>query len=168
MKLKSMAADLITLSRIAVSLPLLLLPMSRGFFTALYIFCGITDMLDGSVARKLHTESKRGAVLDSAADLCFAAVCAVRVLPSLHLPRWVWIWVAVIAAAKVAGIVISSVKACGFMIEHSIGNKITGLLVFLLPLTAFIVDVKYPAVFVCAAATAVVIGEIIKEKETVL
>ena len=30
-------------------------------------------MIDGMIARKLHTESEKGAILDSISDLCFAA-----------------------------------------------------------------------------------------------
>ena len=33
----------------------------------------VSDMADGDLARKLHAESKTGAVLDSMADLCFVA-----------------------------------------------------------------------------------------------
>ena len=35
-------------------------------------------MMDGYLARKLHAESKSGAVLDSVADICFVACCAIR------------------------------------------------------------------------------------------
>lgn len=37
----------------------------------LYSLCGVTDVLDGFLARKLHTESKAGEWLDSFADLFF-------------------------------------------------------------------------------------------------
>ena len=126
--------------------------------------CGISDMLDGFVARKLHTESEKGARLDSIADLVFAVVYAARILPLLPLPLWIWIWTAVIAAIKIAGILIASIKAHKLQIGHSFGNKLTGILLFLLPLTASVADVKYGAAVVCIAATVTAIGEIISIK----
>ena len=127
-----------------------------------YLLCGITDALDGFAARKLHTESEKGAKLDSAADLLFAFAYAVRILPLLSVPALIWGWTALIAAVKITGIVIASKRARRLQIEHSFGNKLTGLLLFLLPLSICIAEVKYGAAVVCMAATVTVIEEIIK------
>lgn len=143
---------------------LLFFPPSSCPFAALYILCGASDMLDGFAARKLHTESKTGAMLDSIADLFFAAVYAVKILPLLSIPFWIWIWTAVIAVIKVAGIIIASKKTHRLLIDHSFGNKLTGLLVFLLPLSGYLTDVKYCAILICAVATVTVIQEIMKAK----
>lgn len=48
------------------------MPATAAFWTV-YGLCGISDMADGYLARRLHAESKRGAMLDSVADLCFVA-----------------------------------------------------------------------------------------------
>ena len=40
-------------------------------FWAIYFGCGLSDMADGYLARKLECESKVGALLDSLADLVF-------------------------------------------------------------------------------------------------
>ena len=69
-----MIANIITVSRILFSLAMILFPPSSVPFAVLYLLCGATDVLDGFVARKLHTESENGAMLDSAADLLFAVV----------------------------------------------------------------------------------------------
>lgn len=157
-----MTANVITLSRILFSVLLLVFKPDSYPFAVLYLLCGITDVLDGFIARKLRTESKTGAMLDSIADLVFAVIYAVRILPLLSVPLWIWIWTAVIAAIKVIGIIIASRKAHRFSIEHSTGNKITGVLIFLLPLSAYIIDVKYGAAVVCIIASATAITEIIK------
>lgn len=156
-----MTANLITFSRIVFSLLLLVFSPRSWPFAVLYLLCGLSDMLDGFVARKLHTASKKGALLDSAADLVFAIVYAARILPLLSVPFWIWIWVAVIAAVKITGIAIASKTAHEFGIEHSVGNKLTGLLLFLLPLSVFFTDVKYGAVLVCITATVTAMLEII-------
>ena len=155
-----MIANSITVSRILFSLLLLVFPPSSLFFAALYLLCGISDILDGFAARKLHSESEKGAMLDSAADLFFALIYAVRILPLLHIPLWIWIWTAVIAGSKVVAVLLRSRKAHRLSIEHTFANKLTGLLVFLLPLSVHFVDVKYGAALVCAAATVAVMDEI--------
>ena len=163
-----MIANILTVSRMIFSLLLLVLPPSSSSFAALYLLCGATDILDGFVARKMNTESEIGSMLDSIADLIFAFVYAVRILPLLNIPLWIWIWTAIIAIAKVTGIVITSVKAHKLSIEHSFGNKLTGLLLFLLPLSVYITDVKYGATLVCIVATVTVIKELIKLKRNIV
>ncbi len=155
-----MIANCITVSRILFSLTLLALFPRSPLFVPLYLLCGVTDVLDGFAARKLHTESEKGEVLDSAADLVFTSVYAVKILPLLSLPLWVGIWTAVIGAAKITGIIIAGKKGNRLSIEHSSGNKLTGILLFLLPFSAFITDVKYAALLVCSAATLTVFKEI--------
>ena len=160
-----MIANIITFSRILFSLAMLaFLPRSVPF-AAFYLLCGVTDVLDGFVARKLHTESETGEMLDSAADLLFAVIYAVKILPFLNIPLWIWIWTAIIAAAKITGILIASKNAHRLSIAHSFGNKLTGLLLFLLPVSTFIIDAKCGAMLVCIAATGTVIKEMNIQKE---
>ena len=156
-----MVANCITVSRILFSLLLLVFKPSSRLFFVFYLLCGATDILDGFIARKLHTESEKGARLDSIADLFFAVIYAVRILPLLSVPYWIWIWTAIIAVIKVAGIVITGIKAKGMTITHSFGNKLTGLLLFLMPLSVHIADVKYGAILVCLVATVTAIAEIL-------
>lgn len=157
-----MIADIITLSRIVFSLLLFMLSPSSLSFFALYLLCGISDVLDGFIARKQHTESSRGAMLDSVADLFFALIYAVKILPLLSVPYWIWLWAAIIAVIKIACIIIAGIKAHRLSVEHSVENKITGILLFLLPFSVYIADIKYGAAVVCIAATVTVIKEIIK------
>lgn len=157
-----MIADFITISRILFSLLLLVFSPFSYPFAALYLLCGVTDVLDGFIARKLHTESEKGAMLDSTADLAFAVIYVVRILPLLSVPHWIWVWIAIIAAVKIVAITIAGRKAKRLSIEHSFGNRLTGILLFLLPLSVRISEVKYTAAIVCIAATVTAIGEIIK------
>ena len=160
-----MIANCITVSRILFSLCLFFLSPSSVSFTVLYLLCGLTDVLDGFLARKLHTESKTGELFDSIADLFFAVVYALKILPLLNVPYWIWIWTAIIAVTKITGIVIASGKVHQLVIEHSFGNKLTGLLLFLLPLSVCAADVKYGATLVCVVATGTVIKEMANQKE---
>ena len=161
----AVVANSITVSRMLFSLALLVLPPRSLPFAVLYLLCGLTDVLDGFIARKLHTESEKGAMLDSIADLFFAVVYAVKILPILRIPFWLWIWTAIIAVAKITCIVIASKKAHRLSIEHSLCNKLTGLLLFLLPLSVCAVNVKYTATVVCIVASVTVIKEMANQKE---
>ena len=160
-----MIANIITVSRILFSLAMILFPPSSVPFEVLYVLCGLTDVLDGFLARKLHMESTTGERLDSIADLFFAVVYAVKILPLLNIPLWIWIWVAIIGAVKITSILIASTKAHRLLIEHSFGNKLTGLLLYLLPLSVHIADVKYGAILVCTVALGTVIKEMANQKE---
>ena len=67
------AANLITVSRIFLILPVLLLVseennVSNWIALFLFVVAGITDHLDGFMARKTGTESSTGALLDLLAD----------------------------------------------------------------------------------------------------
>lgn len=148
-----MIADLITVSRALFSLCLLALPISPLFWI-LYFLCGVSDVLDGFLARKLHTESAKGARLDSASDLLFALVYAVRILPRLHLSLPLWLWIGGIAVLKGLGIALASRRERGLCVRHSSLNRLTGVLVFLLPLLNSTGFIRPAAVLVCLAATA--------------
>ena len=65
--------NIITLLRIAGSLGLLLSDVTNVLFWLVYAFCGISDIADGWLARKLKCATKTGALLDSLADICFVA-----------------------------------------------------------------------------------------------
>ena len=155
-----MIADITTLSRVPFSLLLLVLPPHSRLFATFYILCGVSDVLDGFIARLLNTESEKGALLDSIADLVFMIVYAVRILPLLSLSVWIWIWIFIIAAIKIFAAVLRAGKERKPTFEHSFANKLTGVFLFILPLTVCVFDIKYSAAVVCTVATFAAIGEI--------
>lgn len=159
-------ANLITVVRIICSIVLLSCPVFSPAFYILYILAGITDMADGAVARKTGTVSEFGSRLDTAADLVFAAVCLIKLLPVLPVPTWLYIWIAVIAFIKAANIAAGFIRRKEFVSVHSRMNKATGGLLFVFPLTLRFIDLRYGAAVVCAAATAAAIQEglLIKRK----
>ena len=116
-------------------------------------------MIDGMVARKTHTVSDFGAKFDSAADILFVAVCLIKLLPTLSIPIWLTIWIAVIALIKIVNIVSGYVMQKKIIFLHTVMNKITGALLFLLLLTLQWIDLRYSAVVVCAVATFAAIQE---------
>ena len=94
-------ANSITGIRIACSIALLFCPAFSPAFYTLYIIAGVSDMIDGTVARKTGTVSEFGSKLDTVADLILVIVCLIKLLPVLHVATWLIIWIIVIAVIKV-------------------------------------------------------------------
>ena len=127
-------ANTITFFRIAASIVLLFCPVFSPAFYAFYIAAGLSDMLDGFVARKTDSVSKLGARLDTIADFLLVVVCLIKLLPILSLPAWLYIWIGIIALIKIVNIVSGFVVQKKLVAVHSVMNKATGVLLFLLPL----------------------------------
>ena len=152
-------ANIITGIRIVISAFLLFCPAFSPAFFMLYIAAGVSDMIDGAVARKTSTVSDFGSRLDTIADIVFTAVCLIKMLPVLDIPIWLYIWIAIIALIKAANIAAGYIRRKEFISVHSIMNKVTGGLLFVFPLTLAFIDLRYSAAVVCMAATAAAIQE---------
>lgn len=79
------AANIITLSRIPLSIGILFTTVFSPLFYVLYVVAGISDILDGIVARKIRCETEMGSKLDSTADIVMVAVCMVKILPYANI-----------------------------------------------------------------------------------
>ena len=152
-------ANLITCIRILCSIALLFCPVFSPTFYALYIVAGVSDMADGAVARKTGTVSEFGSKLDSAADLAFVAACLIKLIPLMELPTWLMIWIIAIAAIKAVNLISGFVVQKKAVVLHTVMNKVTGLLLFVLPLTMRFVDLMYSGAVVCAVATFAALQE---------
>lgn len=152
-------ANVVTSVRILSSVALLFCEALSPWFYTLYIIAGISDMVDGWVARKTNTVSEFGSKLDTIADIIFVIVCLVKLLPVLHLPVWIYVWIGLIACIKLFNIVYGLIVRKLFLADHSILNKVTGALLFVLPLTLSVFDVKYSAAVVCAVSTVAAVTE---------
>ena len=151
--MKKHLANIITGLRIIGSVALFFLDAPSFPFYITYLLCGFSDMIDGAIARKTNAVSSFGSKLDTVADAVFMAVCAVKLLPMINLPVWLWIWIAVIAIIKFANIVMGFFRRKKLVAYHTVLNKITGLLLFLLPFTLQRVEPKYSFAVVCIIAT---------------
>lgn len=156
------AADFVTLLRMAGTLALpTLRPLSPAFLW-IYALTGLTDVLDGWIARKTETASPFGARLDSIADLLFYAVMLLRVFPALWqlLPGGIWYAVAGILAIRVSAYLVAAVKYRLFASMHTYLNKLTGLVVFMIP---FLLSTGYAAAYcwrVCGVAALAAMEEL--------
>ena len=116
-------------------------------------------MIDGTVARKTGTVSEFGSKLDTIADFILVAVCLIKLIPVLDIPSWLVIWITIVALIKMINITFVYAIYKELVAAHTVMNKVTGILLFILPLTLTMINLKYIGAFVCAAATFAAIQE---------
>ena len=152
-------ANIITGIRIVCSIALMFCPVFSPVFYTLYITAGVSDMIDGTVARKTGTVSVFGSKLDTAADFVLVVVCLIKLIPVIYVPIWLMVWIIVIAAIKAVNLISGYVMRKEIVVLHTIMNKVTGIFLFILPLTLTLIDLKYSGAVVSAVATFAAIQE---------
>ncbi|WP_238883304.1 CDP-alcohol phosphatidyltransferase family protein [Clostridium sp. YIM B02551] len=128
--------NILSIMRIVLSISLLALIPYKYIFVTLYIFIGITDVLDGFIARKYGLESDLGAKLDSYADFIFYLIFVIiflieysSIIKYKHM-----IMLMVIISTRVLNLMVTKIKYKEFVFIHTIGNKLSGLTIFLMPI----------------------------------
>ena len=157
--IKKQIANIITSCRLLGSIGLLFCPVYSACFYGLYIFCGLTDMVDGTIARKTGAASSFGARLDTVADFLFVIASFAKLVSVIRIPAWVWAWAAAIAVVKLINLVRGILGRKQISSLHTMVNKATGFCLFLLPLTIPVLDLRYTAPVVCIMATIAAIRE---------
>ena len=158
--MKKHIANVITGLRIVFCLPLLFVPLTSVWFYALYLLCGLSDMIDGTVARKTKSASEFGAKLDTVSDFVFMSVALIKFVPHLHIPVRLWIWIGILAMIKLGNAALGFVRTKKFISPHTVLNKVAGLLLFLLPVTISFVDLTCTLPIVCTVSTVAAIHEV--------
>ncbi|MCL2195286.1 MAG: CDP-alcohol phosphatidyltransferase family protein [Oscillospiraceae bacterium] len=131
MKIPKHLPNLLSFSRIPLSILLPFLVNRSGWFVAMYVVTGLTDILDGQLARKHNRCTDFGAKLDGFADIVFTLSCLVIVFGLQQLHRYIAVYVmvtiGVIAALKVFNLVFGRVKFRVWSTMHTRANKLTTL-----------------------------------------
>ena len=158
--------NLLSASRIALCLPLLLVDAMTLPFWVLYVIAGTTDMLDGFLAKRWGVESKFGARLDSLADFVFVLAVGYKLFPWLKLPTALWMMVGLIALVKIVNAVSAYIVKHKMVFLHTKVNKLTGFLLFIGMMTvgqSYFIPVAW--VIACIALFAAIQeGHIIRSK----
>lgn len=154
-------ADFITIIRIICALCMLFTKPLAAAFLVLYALCGVSDILDGFIARKMHMESERGARLDSIADIVFGAALAVKLIPILPIPLLMVIWIVVIAAVRCTSYLIGYRKYHAFSSLHTYSNKLTGLMLFISPVLFLLFGFRVTGYILCVIASVSTIEELL-------
>lgn len=157
--MKRQIANILTSCRIFGSILLLVFPVFSIEFYIIYLLCGFSDMIDGFVARKTNSNSSFGAKFDTAADFIFMIVVWYKLLPAIYIPQGMWIWIIIITAIKLANVILGLILRRTLIVIHSTLNKVTGFLLFLLPLTIQFTEQTYSFTIICLFATFSAIRE---------
>ena len=153
--------NLLCLLRIGLSLALLATEPLGALFTILYLICGLSDAVDGFIARKTGTATALGARLDSIADFIMIAVLIALLYPIINPSPAILVWVGLIVVVRMASVAVAFVKYRCFAMLHTYGNKATGFLLFVFPLALPFVAPTIPVYVLCAAASLSAIEELL-------
>ena len=121
--------NLITLSRIALVPVLILLLKDHRYGMALAVFAvaGVSDALDGYLAKRLGVQSQFGAVLDPVADKLLLVTAYVMLTVLGHIPFWLTLAVASRDVLIVGGYLLYTSHAGPVKMRPSILSKLNTL-----------------------------------------
>ena len=151
----------ISFSRIFVSLILIFVkPLSVAFY-AIYIICGLSDIMDGYIARKTGTTSIFGAKLDSTADLIMVGVLLPVLIPIINPAIEIIIWTILIGIIRLSSMAVTLIKYKTIGGIHTYGNKITGIVLFVFPILLPYIHATVLMYISCFVASISAIEELI-------
>lgn len=132
------------LSVLRIILSVLLIPFMSGRigFVFIYIAIGITDVLDGLIARKLGYESDFGAKLDSIADFVFYSILVFMFL-KLHssiVEVTNQVALIVIIFIRLINMLLTKLKYKKVVFIHTLANKTSGVILYLMPMVFLFVQ----------------------------
>lgn len=127
--------NIITSIRILGAVLLLFVPAFEVAFFVIFTISGITDALDGFIARKFNATSELGSKLDSIADLLFYGIMVVKLFPVMiaKLPMHVWVMLGVVLALRLVIYGVAAIKYRKFASLHTYLTKLSSALVFFAP-----------------------------------
>ncbi len=132
--------NLLSFLRVLFSFSLIFLIEKPVYFLAVYLFCGVTDVADGFIARRFQAESKFGAKLDSLGDFTFfmSALFSLFILAGIENNLSVFILTAVVFLIRGVNFLLAKIKFNLWGSIHTLGNKTAGFVVFMiLPLCVY-------------------------------
>jgi cardiolipin synthase (CMP-forming) len=153
--------NIISVIRIICSLALLFTKVLSVEFFLLYLLCGISDVLDGYIARKTGSESQFGAVLDSIADVIFLGILMIILFPIIEWSLWMLCWIGGIATVRFISLGIGFIRYHKLAFLHTYANKATGLLIFFLPILYCILGLSFTMCLVCGLASISAVEELL-------
>lgn len=153
--------NFITGIRIICAVVILFVVFPSLSFFYLYLICGLTDVLDGYIARKLEVTTSFGAVLDSIADTLFFLALVVTLFVRFIFPIWVIAWIFLIIIIRFSSLFIGFSRYGVFSFLHTLSNKFTGLVIFFLPFLIIISCYDMSISICCFIATISAVEELL-------
>lgn len=158
--------NILSISRFPLSVSLLFLTGNPILFVSVYCVTGITDVLDGFLARRYHWESEFGAKIDGFADIVFmlSILVSAFLIKRLQPAFYVYIGIAIIALLKIMNLIFTKIKFKQWSTMHTLANKYTAFPFFVLVPVCMLLE-RIPNVFVMVLLGTVLIAGL---EETVI
>ena len=143
-------------------IPLMIWTPFTWYMMLLYILAGVTDMIDGPLARRIKDgKSEFGATLDSVSDMLLVVISIVLLLPAMTtinflgaaiegvqtIPYWMYAAFLISLGFKIISGVIGRVKFGEMVYLHTYSVKLLGFVLFIIP-------ILYYFIFVVGGVTA--------------
>lgn len=90
MNIKRNIPNILTVLRVLLIYPIIycLFHEVYGYALTLFIIAGLTDGLDGILARRYHWQTRFGSIIDPIADKLLIIICFISLYLLGHLPLW--------------------------------------------------------------------------------
>ena len=172
---RKQCANILSTARIIAAILLFFLDEIKAPFIIIYVFCGLTDFVDGKLARKLNITSTLGAALDTIGDvLTYLAFVKILIIQNL-VPGWAVGWYIVAMLGNIVAGLIAKKRFGEFYLIHSLFGKVLGVSLFTLPIWLNLTEKVLPAnynilclIVICIIATISAVESIyiqLKSKE---
>ncbi len=158
--MKKRLPNILTLFRIFGAAALLFLAPLKPPFLAVYFLCGVSDILDGFLARRWKVSSHAGALLDSVADFVLVAVLLYVFIPYYNWPNWILIWIASIALVRIAALIVCRIRFRKFAFLHTVSNKATGTALLCFPFLLWLFGLNPTAILLGCLASLSALEEL--------
>lgn len=159
-KLESLP-NILSFGRIILSFVLIFFEPLTITFYIIYIVCGLSDILDGIITRKLAITSEFGARLDSIADFIMICLLIVLLYPRINPSKGIIIWVVCICLIRFVSASVALKKYKKTASLHTYGNKLTGIILFIFPLLGPVISSIAIMIFICIIASFSALEELI-------
>ncbi len=145
--------NVISLCRIFILIFMIFFIKNEFLLIILYLICGISDFADGYIARKTKSESVIGAKLDSIADLLMFSWILIYIVSRMSNEiRFIYFWIIFIGIIRVLNLFIVLLKYKTIGILHTWANKLTGVMVFFVPIIHYFFQTTFPVLFIIILA----------------
>lgn len=160
--LKKNLANFVTFLRIPLALGMLFHPVFSLEYYIFFTLAGFTDAIDGPIARKTGSVGKRGAQIDSVADLTFYIIAMAKMVPyaieNLNLAATIMLFTVI--ALRLFCYTTEVIKFKRLVSLHTYMNKATAVTMFIVIYLIPFIGISIPCIIGCSVALVAAIEEI--------
>lgn len=164
--MKKHIPNIISSLRIVAAASLFFFTTISSSFLSIYLFCGFTDFIDGTLARKFDAASLLGAKLDTAGDvITYFSLAKILIFHNL-VPLWILLWMGIALLGFLVSAVIAKKRFGKFYFVHSLFGKLLGVSLFTLPFLISWFSEKVGLSMVCLVASIAAVESIIIQSKS--